>query len=224
MQTPSTILKRGITQFYPRIAIASSFSIDDTVVIDLATKIQPNIEVIYINTGYQFSETDAIKEILKQRYHLNLIEYSSPLSLEEQTERYGVQLFAHNPDLCCKVRKVEPFKRALTKVDAWITGLRREQSVTRRNLQIVEHEYTENGQRLTKINPIASWSRQDVWDYIHTHDLPYNPLYDSGFTSIGCRVCTRRIQNGDDERAGRWAGTGKLECGIHTFLKKTEGE
>jgi phosphoadenosine phosphosulfate reductase len=224
MQTPSAILKWGITQFYPRIAIASSFSIDDTVVIDLATKIQPNIEVIYINTGHQFPETDAIKEIVKQRYHLNLIEYSAPLSLEEQTQRYGVQLYVHNPDLCCKVRKVEPFKRALTKVDAWITGLRREQSVTRRNLQVIEHESTETGQQLIKLNPLASWSRQDVWDYIRTYDLPYNSLYDSGFMSIGCSVCTRRVQNGEDERAGRWAGTGKLECGIHTFLKNTEGE
>lgn len=222
MQTPSEILEWGCTQFYPQIAIASSFSIDDTVVIDIATKIQPRIKVIYINTGFQFPETDFIKELLKKRYDLNLVEYSSLISLKEQIHRYGTQLYTHNPDLCCNLRKVEPIKRALKTVNAWITGLRRDQSSTRRNLQVIEHELTETGRRVTKINPLANWSRQDVWDYIHTHDLPYNPLYDDGFMSIGCKVCTRPVQKEEDERAGRWAGTEKRECGIHTFLKKDD--
>lgn len=187
--------------------------------IDLATKIRPDIRVFYINTGCQFKETDETKRLIKERYNLNLIEYGPDLGIEEQTRKYGEELFKKDPDLCCHIRKVEPIKRALKDLDAWITGLRREQSPTRRNLAIVEVN-ERDGKTLVKVNPLASWTRGQVWKHILRRGIPYNPLYDRGYTSIGCEPCTLPVRPGEDERAGRWAGTGKKECGIHTFMEE----
>lgn len=216
---PSEILSWSIEKYYPRIAIASSFSVEDTVLIDMATQIQPNLKIFYINTGFQFKETDNVKEALKKKRNLNLIEYSPLLSIEEQTLKYGSKLYDRNPDVCCKLRKVEPIRRALQEVDAWITGLRRDQATTRQKLEVVELDYKGDGKPLTKINPLTYWTKKEVWNYIQNNKLPYNTLYDQGYMSIGCKPCTRPVQQGEDERTGRWTGKGKTECGIHTFLK-----
>ncbi len=221
---PSEIIKWSIEKYYPRIAIASSFSIEDTVIIDIATQIQPNLKIFYINTGFHFKETDDVKEALKNTYNLNIVEYLPLLSIEEQTLKYGPELHEKNPDVCCKLRKVEPIRRALQEVDAWITGLRREQATTRRDLEAVELEYKDDGRPLTKVNPLTYWTRKQVWSYIRNNQLPYNTLYDKGYMSIGCEPCTRPIQQGEDERKGRWTGKGKIECGIHTFLKTKKSE
>ncbi|UCE16183.1 MAG: phosphoadenylyl-sulfate reductase [Candidatus Bathyarchaeota archaeon] len=219
-KTPNYVLEWAIRRFHPRIAIASSFSVEDTIVIDMATKIQPDIKVFYINTGFQFKETDEIKDILKKKYQLNLVEYSSKLSMEEQTLKYGENLYKKDANLCCQLRKVEPIKRALKELDAWITGLRRGQAVTRNNLDIVQINKLDNQTSLVKVNPLINWTRQQVWSYIEDNEIPYNPLYDKNYASIGCEPCTRPVQPGEDERAGRWAGTNKKECGIHTFSEK----
>lgn len=221
---PSEILSWSIEKYYPRIAIASSFSVEDTVLIDMATQIQPNIKIFYINTGFQFKETDNVKEALKKKRNLNLIEYSPLLSIEEQTLKYGSKLYDRNPDVCCKLRKVEPIRRALQEVDAWITGLRRDQATTRQKLEVVELDYKGDGKPLTKINPLTYWTKKEVWNYIQNNKLPYNTLYDQGYMSIGCKPCTRPVQQGEDERTGRWTGKGKTECGIHTFLKTEKSE
>jgi len=221
---PDEIVKWGIEKYYPRIAIASSFSIEDTVLIDMATQIQPNLKIFYINTGFQFKETDDVKEALKKKYNLNIVEYSSLLSIEEQTLKYGPELHDRNPDVCCKLRKVEPIRRALQEVDAWITGLRRDQATTRRDLEVVELEYKDDGRPLTKVNPLTYLTRKQVWSYIRKNQLPYNTLYDQGYMSIGCKPCTRPVQQGEDERTGRWTGKGKTECGIHTFLTTLKSE
>ena len=221
---PSEILKWSIEKYYPRIAIASSFSVEDIVLIDMATQIQPNIKIFYINTGFQFKETDNVKEALKKKRNLNLIEYSPLLSIEEQTLKYGPKLYDRNPDVCCKLRKVEPIRRALQEVDAWITGLRRDQATTRQNLEVVELNYKGDGKPLTKVNPLTYWTKKEVWNYIQNNKLPYNTLYDQGYMSIGCKPCTRPVQQGEDERTGRWTGKGKTECGIHTFLKTEKSE
>jgi len=213
------VLKWGINKFYPKIAIASSFSVEDTVIIDLATKINPIIKVIYINTGFQFKETDEIKEIIKKKYELNLVEYSPLLSTNEQGLKYGHDLPNKNSDLCCKIRKVEPIKRALQDLNAWITGLRREQATTRKNIEMIEEDCRDDGNIITKINPLAFWTKKQVWNYITDNEIPYNKLYDKGYTSIGCEPCTRTTYKGEDERAGRWSGKDKIECGIHTLLK-----
>lgn len=219
-KTPNYVLEWAIRRFHPRIAIASSFSVEDTIVIDMATKIQPDIKVFYINTGFQFKETDEIKDILKKKYQLNLVEYSSKLSMEEQTLKYGENLYKKDANLCCQLRKVEPIKRALKELDAWITGLRRGQAVTRKNLDIVQINKLDNQTSLVKVNPLINWTRQQVWSYIEDNEIPYNPLYDKNYASIGCEPCTRPVRSGEDERAGRWAGTNKKECGIHTFSEK----
>ncbi len=221
---PSEILSWSIEKYYPRIAIASSFSVEDTVLIDMATQIQPNIKIFYINTGFQFKETDNVKEALKKKRNLNLIEYSPLLSIEEQTLKYGPKLYDRNPDVCCKLRKVEPIRRALQEVDAWITGLRRDQATTRQKLEVVELDYKGDGKPLTKINPLTYWTKKEVWNYIQNNKLPYNTLYDQGYMSIGCKPCTRPVQQGEDERTGRWTGKGKTECCIHTFLKTEKSE
>jgi phosphoadenosine phosphosulfate reductase len=217
---PTEVLKWGINRYHPKIAIASSFSVEDIVLIDMATQIEPAIKVFYINTGFHFKETEAIKKLIKKRYHLNLVEYSSLLSIEDQNLKYGPELHKENPDLCCKLRKVEPIKRALRELDAWITGLRREQAVTRKDTKTAELGYTDEGNPLIKVNPLAHWTRQQVWEYLENNKIPYNPLLDKGYLSIGCEPCTRPIQQGEDERAGRWVGKEKTECGIHTFMKK----
>jgi phosphoadenosine phosphosulfate reductase len=217
--SPNEILKWSIEKYYPRIAIASSFSVEDIVIIDVATQIQPAIKVFYINTGFHFKETDDVKEILKKKYNLNLVEYSPSISFEEQNLKYGPELYETKPDLCCKLRKVELIKKALQNLDAWITGLRKEQAITRQDIKLVELEHKADGRPLTKINPLAYWTKKQVWQYISNNELPYNTLYDKGYMSIGCKPCTRPIQEGEDERAGRWTGKGKTECGIHTFLK-----
>jgi phosphoadenosine phosphosulfate reductase len=219
-EEPIEVLKRSISRYYPRIAIASSFSVEDTVLIDMAHKIEPKIKVFYINTGFQFKETDEVKESLKKRYDLNLVEYSSLLSMEEQDLKCGPDLHERDSDLCCQLRKVEPIKRALRELDAWITGMRREQAKTRRDIKVVELEYRDDGRSLVKVNPLAHWTRQQVWDYIGENQLPYNALYDQGYMSIGCKPCTRPVLQGEGERAGRWSGKGKTECGIHTFMRK----
>jgi phosphoadenosine phosphosulfate reductase len=217
--SPNEILKWSIEKYYPRIAIASSFSVEDIVIIDVATQIQPAIKVFYINTGFHFKETDDVKEILKKKYNLNLVEYSPSISFEEQNLKYGPELYETKPDLCCKLRKVELIKKALQNLDAWITGLRKEQAITRQDIKLVELEHKADGRPLTKINPLVYWTKKQVWQYIDNNELPYNTLYDKGYMSIGCKPCTRPIQEGEDERAGRWTGKGKTECGIHTFLK-----
>lgn len=221
---PNYVLEWAIRKFHPRIAIASSFSVEDTIVIDLATKIQPDIKVFYINTGFQFKETDETKDIITKKYQLNIVEYSSKLSLEEQALKHGEKLYKKDANLCCHLRKVEPIKRALKELDAWITGLRRAQAKTRKNIDIVQLNKLGNQTSLVKVNPLINWTKDQVWRYIKDNEIPYNPLYDKSYTSIGCEPCTRPVRPGEDERAGRWADTNKEECGIHTFNAKPKNQ
>lgn len=206
------VLEWAVTRFSPRIAMTSSFGAEGIVLIDHLAQIAPQTPIIYLETGFQFPETDQLKERLRARYDLNLIEHRAALTVEEQTAVYGDRLYARDPDLCCRLRKVEPLRQALIGLDAWIAALRRDQSPTRAAIGVVEWN-AKHG--LVKINPLATWTRQKVWDYIVRHDLPYNPLYDEGYLSIGCQPCTRRVEAGAHERSGRWDGQVKLECGIH---------
>jgi len=202
------ILKWAISTF-PKICIAASFGKDSVVVLHLLKEIKPDIDVIYIDTGYEFPETIAFVEKLKKEWNLNLKVYRPAMSVEEQEKIYG-KLYFRDPDKCCGFRKVEPMGRALQNYDAWITGLRMDETEFRKNIKIVE---SQNG--ITKINPIARWCEADVWDYINRNRIPYNPLYDKGYRSLGCKPCTLAGKWGRFERAGRWTGTGKQECGLH---------
>ena len=191
--------------------MTSNFGVEGVVVIDHLSKIAQDTPIIYLNTGFQFRETDLVKEAVRSRFGVDVIEYQAHLSVEEQGVVYGTKLYEREPSLCCQIRKVEPLTRALSAFEGWIAALRRDQASTRALVRVVEWNERNH---LVKINPLARWTRQEVWDYVVRHDLPYNALYDDGYTSIGCEPCTKRPAPGSHERSGRWDGA-RTECGIH---------
>lgn len=210
--TVTELLAWAVQRFAPRLVMTSNFGAEGVVVLDHLARVAPQTPVVYLSTGFQFAATDRLKDHLRARYQLNIVEREAELSVAAQNELYGAQLYARDPDLCCRIRKVEPLQRALSGYDAWIAALRRDQSPTRAAIKVVEWNARHN---LVKLNPLATWTRRDVWDYIVKHELPYNPLYDEGYTSIGCQPCTQPVTGGAHERSGRWEGQQKLECGIH---------
>jgi phosphoadenosine phosphosulfate reductase len=198
-----------------RVAIASAFQAEGTAVMHMATQIRPDIPILFLETGYQFAETLAFKERLADLLELNVVDLVGDYTVERQAEAYGPRLFERDPERCCDLNKVRPMFEALRGVDAWITAFRRDSSPTRADAPFVEQYELEPGRWIVKVNPTAAWSRQQVWAYLREHDLPHNPLYDLGYASIGCAPCTRSRLQGEPERAGRWAGLSKWECGIH---------
>jgi phosphoadenosine phosphosulfate reductase len=199
-------------RFAPKLVMTSNFGAEGIVVIDKLSRIARETPIVYIDTGFQFKETDRLKDHLRERYNLNIVECRADLTVIEQGRIHGDRLYERDSDLCCRIRKVEPLRRALQGYDAWIAALRRDQSPTRAKIGKIEWNARHN---LVKINPLAGWTRGEVWDYIISNDLPYNPLLDDGYTSVGCEPCTRRVSAGAHERSGRWDGENKLECGIH---------
>ena len=206
------LLKSGLE----RIAIASAFQTEGTVVMHMATQIKPDIPILFLETGYQFAETLAFKEQMTEKLGLNVVDLVGRYTVQRQAETFGPRLFERDPEKCCELNKVRPMFEALRGYDAWITALRRDSSPTRTDAPFVDQYEIESGRWLVKINPVANWTRQDVYRYLKEHDLPRNPLYDLGYSSIGCAPCTRMRFAGEPERAGRWAGKPKWECGIHT--------
>ena len=206
------LLSWAVERFAPNLVMTSNFGASGIVILDHLARLAPQLPVIYLDTGYQFPETDLLKEQLRARYGLNLIEQRADLSVVEQNRVYGERLYERDPDRCCHLRKVEPLRRALSGAAAWIAALRRDQSSSRAEIAKVEWNAKHS---LIKINPLATWTRSDVWNYILRHQLPYNPLHDDGYASIGCQPCTRRVAPGAHERSGRWVGQQKVECGIH---------
>jgi phosphoadenosine phosphosulfate reductase len=198
-----------------RIAIASAFQVEGTALIHMAVGVRPDIPILFLETGFHFAETVAFKERLTELLGLNVVDLTGEHTVEGQTEAFGPRLYERDPKLCCELNKVVPFTRALRGYDAWMTSMRRDSAWTRKNTPIVSQTELEPGKTLVKVNPIANWTRRDAWAYLKEHDLPRNPLYDLGYASIGCAPCTRMVFPGEDERAGRWAGLLKTECGIH---------
>jgi phosphoadenosine phosphosulfate reductase len=208
-----TVLLWAKEQFAPDISLACSFGgPSGMVLVDLASRVDLGAEVFYLDTNLLFPETYAVRDVIAARYGIKPVGYQSRLTLDEQAEQHGQSLWLTDPDRCCYLRKVEPNERALAGKRAWISGIRRDQSATRRSVAIVEWDETFD---LVKLNPLASWTEADIWDYIRANDITYNPLHDDGYPSIGCVPCTRRVAPGEDPRAGRWAGFDKTECGIH---------
>jgi phosphoadenosine phosphosulfate reductase len=206
------ILEWAVDRFAPGLVMTSNFGAEGVVVIDKLSRVAPQTPIVYLDTGFQFAETDQLKEKLRERYHLNIVEQRAELSVVEQDRLHGEKLYERDPDQCCRIRKVEPLRKALEGYDAWVAALRRDQSPTRANIGVVEWNPRHH---LIKVNPLAAWTRRDVWDYIVRHELPYNALYDDGYMSVGCAPCTRRVALGSHERSGRWDGEKKMECGIH---------
>lgn len=209
-------------EFGARAAIGTSFQGAGLVIIDLCKKNNFAFPVFTLDTGYLFPETIALKERLEKFFGIPIQSMVPDLSIEQQNQVHGENLWQRDPDLCCTVRKVLPLQSKLGQLDCWITGLRRQQSETRAHIQFVESYLFDaaSNRDIIKLNPVADWSRDAVWDYLKKEKVPYNPLHDQGYRSIGCQPCTRQTSNGDNERAGRWTGFNKSECGIHTFLQK----
>jgi phosphoadenosine phosphosulfate reductase len=182
-------------------------------VVDLLVTQQPDIPVLFLETGYHFPETYAYRDQMTERLRLNLVNLSSKLSVAEQEAQFGI-LYQSAPDRCCGMRKVEPLFRGLAEYGVWFTALRREQSPTRANLQTVDHFKLPGGHQLLKVSPLASWTNAEVWQYLKRRSIPVLPLYDNGYSSIGCAPCTTLPADPDNLRSGRWGGR-KLECGIH---------
>jgi phosphoadenosine phosphosulfate reductase len=200
--------------------ITCSFQIEGVIVLDLLRSRIPNIPVLFLDTGYHFAETYQYRDRLAARWKLNLMNVLPEQTVAEQEAEFG-ELYRTDPSACCHRRKVAPLMRALQPFDVWFTGLRREQSSTRRSLNSVERHQLPTGRELLKVNPLAAWSSEQVWQYALERDIEALPLYDLGFPSIGCEPCTARPAADADPRSGRWDGV-KLECGIHTISTRAE--
>jgi phosphoadenosine phosphosulfate reductase len=214
------ILQWTYAQFGSSAAIGTSFQGAGLVTIHHAVAAGLPLPVFTIDTGVLFPETLELKSRLEDYFGLVIEALVPERTMEQQAQDIAPELWLSNPDLCCTLRKVEPLQKKLSQLDAWIAGLRREQSAGRAEVQILElYEFDRLREKnILKVNPLARWSRDQVWAYIRQHGIPYNPLMDRGFRSIGCYPCTSVVISGQDERAGRWTGFDKNECGIHTFL------
>ena len=214
------ILRWAYEQFGCSAAIGTSFQGAGLVAIHHAVSAGLPLPVFTIDTGLLFSETLELKARLEAYFGIVIESLVPERTVDEQAEDIAPELWLSSPDLCCTLRKVEPLQKKLDQLDAWVVGLRREQSAGRAQIQILElYEFDRLREKnILKVNPLARWSRDEVWDYIRHHGIPYNPLMDRGFRSIGCFPCTRVVLSGQDDRAGRWTGFDKSECGIHTFL------
>lgn len=221
-QTTPEILAWAWERFGTRAAIGTSFQGAGLVMMHLAKLAGLPLPVFTLDTGLLFPETSDLKKRLEDFFGHRIESLEPDLTVEEQADINGPELWKSNPDLCCTIRKVLPLRDKLADLSCWITGLRREQSDTRSKIGILElYAFDEaSGRDIVKLNPMANWSKEAVWNYLKEKRIPYNPLHDQGYRSIGCWPCTRRIGDGENERAGRWTGFNKVECGIHTFLPK----
>ncbi|OLC15496.1 MAG: phosphoadenosine phosphosulfate reductase [Candidatus Rokubacteria bacterium 13_1_40CM_69_27] len=218
-KSAEALLAWALGEFHPRIALAASFGAEDVVLIDMLVKLDPRARVFTLDTGRLPAETYSLMETIRARYGLAIeVYFPQADAVEAMVREHGVNLFYTSIDsrkLCCGVRKVEPLSRALRGLDAWITGLRREQAVTRAQVRKVGVDAEHGG--LIKLNPLADWTEDQVWAYIRAHTVPYNTLHDRGYPSIGCAPCTRAVAPGEDPRAGRWwwESADTKECGLH---------
>jgi phosphoadenosine phosphosulfate reductase len=220
---PTTeVLAWAWERFGTRAGIGTSFQGAGLAMIHLARQHRFNFPIFTIDTGLLFPETVALKKRLEDFYGCPIEALEPDLTVDEQADINGPDLWTRQPDLCCTLRKVMPLRDKLCDLDCWITGLRRQQSDTRAGIGIIEvYVFDEaSGREIVKLSPMANWSRDQVWGHIKQHGIPYNPLHDQGYHSIGCWPCTRQSGEGENERAGRWTGFNKVECGIHTFMPK----
>jgi len=195
-------------------SLASSFGAEDVVLIDLVSRIGASFPAFTLDTDFLFPETYELISRIEERYELKIERLHPKLSPEEQAEHFGEALWERHPDHCCGIRKIDPLKERLASASAWITGIRREQSAVRAHARKLEWDDKFD---LVKLNPLADWSEGEVWAYIRSRRVPYNPLHDRSYPSIGCVHCTRSVLPDEDHRAGRWSGFAKTECGLHTI-------
>jgi phosphoadenosine phosphosulfate reductase len=209
--TAAEVLGWAGRTFGDRLAVASSMA--DTVLVDLAARHAPGVHVLFLDTGYHFPETIGTRDAVAATYPITLVTVVPEQTVAEQDRWYGPRLYTRDPDKCCALRKVAPLEGALRHYDAWVTGMRRDESPTRADTPMVGWD----GRRgLVKVNPIAAWTANDMAEYAAQHGVLLNPLLSDGYLSVGCRPCTTRVAAGADARSGRWAGRAKTECGLHS--------
>ena len=204
------IVRWAAATFGDRICLTSSMT--DAALIHLVSSVKPGVDVLFVDTGYHFAETIGTRDAVEAVYPVNVINVTPTRDVAEQERALGPRLYGRNPDLCCHLRKVEPLSRALEGYMAWFSGIRRDETKSRRKRRAVEWDRKRG---MIKVNPILNWTDADVDNYIADNGVLVNPLQYDGYPSIGCQPCTRRVAPGEDPRSGRWAGTGKTECGIH---------
>jgi phosphoadenosine phosphosulfate reductase len=210
---PQLILQWVVRRFAPRFTMATAFGPEGMVLIHMLAEIAPDTPIFNLDTGYQFKETLDLREEVKRRYGIAVEMKRPSTSVEEFERKHGGPLYRTNPDQCCLDRKVKVLEQAVVGMHAWASAIRRDQSADRAKAPIVGWDKKFS---LVKVSPLANWSKQKVWGFITQHNIPYNPLHDQGYSSIGCWPCTRSVLLGEDERAGRWSGFAKTECGLHS--------
>lgn len=211
--TPEEIIAWAVGHYFPRLTMATAFGPEGCVILSMLAKIQPRTYVFNLDTGYQFKETLDLRDRIAERFGIT-VDFRRPDTTVEQYEaQNGGPLYKSHPDQCCADRKIAVLRRVAQDFAAWMSGIRRDQSAHRAGAPIVGWDKKFG---LVKISPLANWTQRDVWRRIAAEKIPYNPLHDRGYASIGCWPCTRAVTLGEDERAGRWSGTGKTECGLHT--------
>jgi phosphoadenosine phosphosulfate reductase len=218
---PEQVLAWAFATYGDNIAMATGFGVEGMALLDIAFRVNPDVKVFTGDTEFLFPETYDLIDRVEARYGIKVERLYSELTPEEQERAYGKALWARDPDQCCGLRKVEPLRRKLASLDAWVTAIRRDQTSERAGVRKVDWDEKFN---LVKVSPLADWTREAIWSYVVKHDVPYNPLHDRNYPSIGCTHCTRALQPGEDPRAGRWSGFRKTECGLHTPSSQPIGQ
>lgn len=216
MKKPQEIIQWAVDEFTPRIAISTSFQTQSMPLLHMVTRIQPDIKIFFLDTGYHFWDTLIFREQIQHEWNLNVVDLYRDSRWDHFARQNARALPMQDPNLCCYIHKVQPMQKALSGLHAWISGIRRDQTSERAHAQILELQ--DDG--LLKVNPLLNWTPSDVQTYTADHRLPAHPLYKRGYRSIGCAPCTIAIGVNDDERSGRWAGRSKTECGLHTEMFK----
>ena len=216
--SPQQVLAWAFETFGNRVAISSAFGAEGMVLIDMASRARREFRLFTVDTEFLFPETYSLMDQIEQKYQIKIERVFSLLSPDEQERLNGAALWARDPDQCCNLRKVEPLRRKLNVLDAWITSIRRDQTSFRKVAGKIEWDEKFG---LVKVNPIADWTSKQVWSYLREHGVPYNSLHDQNYPSIGCTHCTRAVRPGEDPRAGRWPGLEKTECGLHVIQSLT---
>ncbi len=211
------ILRWAVEQFHPRLTMATAFGVEGCCILHLLGGIQPAVRIFNLDTGYQFPETLTLRDQIKERYGIEVELVRPETTVAEYEAMHGGPLYRHRPDQCCHDRKILSLRKAVVGYDAWISAIRADQTSDRAKAAVVQWDAKFN---VVKINPLLRWTKKNVWDFVHAHNVPYNPLHDQGYPSIGCWPCTSAVVEGEDERSGRWAGTAKRECGLHVIEHK----
>ncbi|MFZ5467793.1 MAG: phosphoadenylyl-sulfate reductase [Myxococcota bacterium] len=209
---PQEVLAWAWRRFGTKLTFATGFGVEGCVLIDLLARHQLPIDLFTLDTGVLFPQTYALWKRLEETYGVTIRPVRAELTLEAQAQAFGDKLWERDPDRCCELRKVAPLKKELAGFSAWVSAIRRDQTPDRAFAQVLERDAKFG---LVKVNPLVTWTHKAVWDYVHAHQVPYNPLHDQGYPSIGCLPCTSPVAPGEDPRAGRWRGRTKTECGLH---------